>query len=182
MDANLVGIAGTFASGKDTLANYLAGSLDYQHVSTGDIVREELIKKGLETNRDNLVREANDLRRRYGGGVLVEMALDRRESPRLAVSGIRALGEAAMIIVNDGMMVFVDAPARDRYERLRVRGRIDDEVTYEDFVKQEERELVSNVSSHQNIEGVRSMAYAELINDGTEQELFVAFRGLLAQL
>ena len=36
----IIGIAGTLATGKDTVAEYLAEQFGYTHVSTGDIVRE----------------------------------------------------------------------------------------------------------------------------------------------
>lgn len=179
----LLGLSGTFASGKDTVANYLAKEHSFTHVSTGDMIRHEAKKRGQEKSRDILVAIGNELREIHGPGVLVERALEHfGGSKRLAISGIRAVGEAEALKKAGGKLIFLDAPIEQRYQRLRQRGRIGDETTLEQFQRDEERELSSVQNTHQNINAVRRLADFELLNDRSEAELFTAVRGLLAQL
>ena len=41
----LLGLTGTIASGKDTVASYLSENHGYYHVSTSEIVRAEALKR-----------------------------------------------------------------------------------------------------------------------------------------
>lgn len=179
----LLGLGGTFASGKDTAADYLASEHGFTHVSTGDMIRREATRRGQDNSRDNLVMLGNELRETYGSGVLVERAIEEfKQSNRLVISGIRVVGEAEALKSAGGKLIFLDAPIRLRYDRLRARGRIGDEHTLEDFIADERRELASKKDTNQNINGVRSLADYELRNNRSEQELFAAVAGLLAQL
>src|SRR5688572_25799323 len=96
----IIGIAGTFASGKDTAADYLVKHYGFLHVSTGDLIREETKRLGKSIHRDNLVGVANEMRTTKGGGVFVEMALEefrKSNAKGLVVSGIRHPGEVESI-------------------------------------------------------------------------------------
>lgn len=179
----MLGLSGTFASGKDTVANYLAEEHGFTHVSTGDMIRHEAQMRGQKKLRDILVAIGNELREAHGPGVLVERALEHfGQSEHLVISGIRAVGEAEALKEAGGKLVFLDAPIGQRYEWLRRRGRIGDETTLEQFKSDEERELNSAQNTRQNINGVKRLANFELLNDRSQAELFAAVRGLLAQL
>ena len=183
MSRTTLGLAGTFASGKDTMANYLVAEHNFTHVSTGDLIRQEVKGRGQSVVRDNLVAVGNELREEFGSGVLVERAVaDNISAAKLVISGIRAVGEGRAVKNNGGKLVFLDAPVESRYIRLKDRGRIGDETSLEDFISHEERELTSNQDTNQNILGVRRIADIELFNDRGQKELFIAVRELLAQL
>ena len=64
----IMGLAGTFASGKDTLADYLVAHKNFYHVSTGDIIREESMKLHGSTDRVYLREVANQMRSERGPG------------------------------------------------------------------------------------------------------------------
>ena len=51
----ILGITGTYASGKDTVANILIKSR-FNHISFSDILREELKKEEKEITRDDLIK------------------------------------------------------------------------------------------------------------------------------
>lgn len=137
----IVGIAGTFAGGKDTLAKYLAKHYSYQHISTGDMVRIEAQKKYGSIERPTLRLVANELRHSEGAGVFAQRALQHAKDGPLLISGIRSLGERDAIVAAGGTIMFIDAPARDRYERMKTRAR-DDEVllSLEQFEANEAKE------------------------------------------
>ena len=169
----VIGLGGTFASGKDTLAEYLAQNFDFQHVSTGDIVRAVAQERYGNIERPTLQKTAIELRTENGSGVLVERALATGTRP-IVLSGIRTAGEVAAIKAAGGVMMFVDADSEKRYERMR--GRLRDgetELTLEEFLANEAKEVeVTASDADQNIGVVRSMSDIMLDNNGSKEEFF----------
>ena len=135
----LIGIAGSFASGKDTIAHYLAEDFSFTHVSTGDMVREVAQAERGSIEREILHEVADEHRHRDGAGAFVNHAL---EKPRpLVISGIRALGEANALKAAGGTLIFVDAPVEIRYDRMKARHRDNEvELSIEQFHANEEKE------------------------------------------
>lgn len=181
----IIGLAGTFASGKDTLAHYLVKECDYLHVSTSDMVRAEALKAEGSIERPVLHAVANRLRQEKGAGIFAEMAIslfrakqgERDDYRGLVISGLRSLGEAKAIVAAGGKIVFVDAPIKIRYERMVGRKR-DNEVrlSLEEFVAQEAKELeVGETPSDAdfNLLGIKSMSDAVIMNDST-LDIFLA--------
>lgn len=140
----IVGLAGTFASGKDTLARDLVKRGHYVHFSTSDMVRAEASRLYGSTERPVLARTADELRHRDGAGVFAARALEMAGVRPVIVSGIRSLGEMDEIRRAGGAIVFIDAPVEIRYERMRLRQR-DEEVSLslEQFAANEQKELHS---------------------------------------
>ncbi|MEM0501775.1 MAG: AAA family ATPase, partial [Ignisphaera sp.] len=58
-------VAGMPGSGKSTLS-MVAGELNIEVVNLGDIVREEVMRRGLEQNLENLLKVAKQLRENLG--------------------------------------------------------------------------------------------------------------------
>jgi len=180
----LIGLAGTFAAGKDTVAEYLQKQHGFLHVSTGDLVREEAKRRGMSTHRDNLVGVGNDLRESKGADVLVSMALDKQKAEDgqpMVISGIRNPKEVETLKAVGGKFVFVDAPIEQRYERAKARGRLEDHTNLEGFKAQEERELSSNNPAAQNISAIRELADLELDNSDSINELNEHIEAMLGE-
>lgn len=135
----LIGIAGSFASGKDTVAHALEADYGFTHVSTGDMVREVAQRERGSVERPVLFEVANEHRHRDGAGVFVTHALQK---PRpLVVTGIRSLGEAKALKAEGGALLFIDAPAAIRYERMQARHRdLETELSLEEFEANEAKE------------------------------------------
>lgn len=175
-NTKIIGLAGTFASGKDTLAHYLVQHYNYLHVSTSDMVRQEaLIQRG-SIERPVLHEVADHLRRTHGAGVMVELAIktfeakcaEREDYKGLVVSGLRSLGEAKAIKAASGTLVFTDAPIEIRYERMVSRQRDSEtKLTLNEFRAQEAKELETAGDSDEsfNILGIRDMSDVRLTND-----------------
>ncbi|HEX4662098.1 MAG TPA: AAA family ATPase [Candidatus Saccharimonadales bacterium] len=141
---HIIGIAGTFAGGKDTLAKYLAEHFHYEHFSTGDMVRVEAQKRYGSIERPILRKTATELRHDEGAGVFAQRALEHAKNGPLLISGIRSLGERDAIVAGGGTIMFIDAPVKARYERMKARAR-DDEMllTLEQFEANEAKEWYS---------------------------------------
>ena len=167
----IIGLAGTFASGKDSLARYLEEKFLIKHISTGDIVREFAQEKYGSIERPVLYKTANELREERGAGVLSEIAIERYESYRekyfggVCVSGFRAWAEAQVIKDRGGVLVYTDASPRVRYERSIARARDNEKLnTFEEFIDREAKEN-GGVKSDFSIAGIKSRADILLDND-----------------
>lgn len=167
----IIGLAGTFASGKDSLARFLEEKYRIKHISTSDIVRELAQAKYGSIERPVLYKTANELRETRGAGVLSEIALERYDSYKqeypggLCVSGFRAWAEAEVIKHAGGVIVFTDAPEKIRYERSISRARDNEKLsTFEEFL---EREATENgkVNSEFSIAGIKVRADVVMDND-----------------
>lgn len=168
----VIGLAGSFAAGKDSLAHFLEETHAIKHISTSDIVREKAKEKYGSVERPILYKTANELRDQHGSLVLGEMALQRYEDFQtdfpggVCVSGFRAWGEAEVIKRCGGIIVFVDAPAEVRYQRTISRAR-DGEMrsTFEEFLAREAKEN-GGVNKDYSIIGIKDRADIVLDNSG----------------
>lgn len=168
----IIGLSGTFASGKDTLARYLVQTYNFMHISTGDMVRAVAEAEYGNTERPTLRKTANELRSKRGPGVFAELALERYEEEKndytgLIISGVRSLGEVNMIQRKGGIIVFVDAPVELRYGRIKDRHRANEELlSFEEFKASEEAEShhEHNNPAIQDIPGVRDLADLVVFN------------------
>lgn len=155
----IIGVAGTFASGKDLLAHYLSDHFGYTHPSTSELVRNVAMKEEGSVERDVLQRVATRYRQQHGAGVFAQMALDSVPRPTV-VTGLRSLGEANAIKRAGGVIVFVDAPIEMRYERMQARER-DAEVhlTLDEFKASEKIEWHGGDDEADfNLKGIKAMA------------------------
>lgn len=138
-----IGIAGTFASGKDTLGHFLVEKYGFQLASTSDVVRKYSMQRHNSIERPFLYETAEFYRKHQGPDFFVKELLKEYAgtSRGLAISGLRATGEAQAIRDTGGVIVFIDAPSELRYDRMKTRAR-DSEVviSYEEFMKREHAE------------------------------------------
>lgn len=177
----IVGVSGSFGSGKDILGVYLADKYGFMNISTGDIVREIAQEQRGSIERPVLHEVANELRHKYGGGVLVERAIDRyhnsiRTYAGATITGIRSLGEAKAIKALGGQLVFVDAPFDIRYNRMVERQRdAETQITLEEFRAREESEISSGVTDADfNLGKIEQIADFKLINDSSLEDFYKA--------
>jgi len=173
----VIGMAGMFASGKDTLADYLVEKHGYRHLSTGDMVREIAQEKHGSIERPVLFETAKELRETEGPGALVIEALKKGQP--IVITGIRSLGEMNEIHKAGGIMVFVDAPLEIRYERMRSRSRDKEHMlSIEEFAANEQKEWyggpldsdfnLRDIKQHADIIIDSSVPLEEFIASGTE--------------
>jgi len=168
----IIGISGTFSSGKDTLAEYLIENYNYNHVSTGDMVRKEAKKRYGNIERPTLRIVATELKKEGGASVLVKKALD--EPKPIIISGIRAIGEAKTIKEAGGVLLFIDAYIKIRYERMVKRARDTEAVsTLEEFMNSELKELaVGNKDEDYNQITVQNMSDKTINNSGNLEDFY----------
>ena len=169
----VIGISGTFASGKGTLADSLARHFNLINVSTSDMLAEEAMREFGNTDRPSKFAVAERLRKTKGGGVLAEMALEKFKQDSahdgVLVSDLRSLGEANVVKKAGGVIIFVDAPLELRYQRMQSRARdIEANISQADFAEREKREWYAGPSDADfNLRGIKAMADIRLSNDSS---------------
>ncbi len=174
----IFGLAGTHASGKDTIADLLVDKYGFFHVSTGDIFRDEAMKRYGSIERPVLYKTANEIRNKDGHGAVSYLALDRYEEVKdshpngLVVSGFRALAEAQVIKDAGGTIVFADAATDIRFKRLKDRARVEEgSLTRQEF---DEREAAENGKTDPafNILAIKDISGVLITNDGDDIKAF----------
>jgi cytidylate kinase len=158
----VIGVAGTLASGKDSIAHYLSEHYGYTHPSTSELVRNIAMKTRGSVERDVLYEVAEQQRREHGADVFVQMCL---QSPRpTIITGLRSLGEAKTIKAAGGVLVFVDAPLELRYKRMISRDRdLETQLTLDEFKAREQKELhAGDQDSDFNLLGIKAIADIQL--------------------
>lgn len=169
----IIGITGTLGAGKGTVVEYLK-TKGFKHFSVRDFLNEDLARRGLVSNRDNMLAVANDLRATHGPGYIAEQLTDKavEEGGNAVIESIRSLGEGATIKSHGGLMWAVDADIKKRYERITQRQSETDKVSFEKFVQDEQAEFANTDPSKNNLRGLIATADAVFQNNGTPKELF----------
>jgi shikimate kinase len=149
----IIGLAGTNGSGKDTVGHILVTSHGYLFISVTELLRAEAKRRNQQVDREILRTISAEWRRELGLGVLVDKAVAEYEKNRdgysgVAIASLRNPGEADCIHAFGGTMVWLDGDPRVRYERIQVnaasRNRAEeDNKTFEQFLSEEETEMHS---------------------------------------
>lgn len=182
----VLAFVGAPAAGK-TEAATVAREMGIPVVTMGDVIRDELRKRGLSVTDENAGRIAQELRAREGLDAIAKRCIP-------LIRGIEARGSGKRIIVIDGirgnaeverfkkefgtnfLLIRIDAPFNLRYERMRRRGRGDDLLSLEGFKEREERENRWGMAD--------AMAKADRVirNEGSLEEFRGAIKSILKSL
>lgn len=168
----IIGLTGTFAAGKDTVAEYLVEK-GFEHHSTGDQIREIAEERGIKQNRDVLRELGNELRDKYGSEFLCRRIIEEKaKTDKVVISGIRQPGEIEYLReLGHFHLIAVDAPVEVRFERMQQRNREGDPKTIEEMVEKERKEMESAGPNAQRIHECMQLADSLLINDKDREEL-----------
>ena len=163
----ILGVTGFFCAGKDSLAAYLEKK-GFLHISLSDMIREEIQSRGQEVTLARLTEVGNELRRRYGAGVLAVRALRCvNDYGRYVITSIRHPGEVETLrLRRDFVLLFVEAPRRVRYDRSVARARKGDNLpSFEEFAAVEKKQLAGGDPDAQQLALCRDEADVILRND-----------------
>ncbi len=162
----IIGLTGSYCSGKDTVADYIVKKHAFGHYSLSDIIREVMIKEGIDTTRENLISFGTKLRADNGNGILAKKALEKmEEGENYCITSIRHPDEVNELRKRkDFILVNVDAPVNIRFARMQSRKRPGDPKTLEKFIELEKRESQSQ-GSGQQLAKTAEMADITFIND-----------------
>lgn len=186
MSMKIIGVTGTNASGKDTVADYLKDKYGFKNYSLSDEIRIEATQRGLSHERENLRTIGNELREKFAPNELAVRATNRITTDgeeSIIVTSVRNPAEVEYLKNNfpNFKLIYVDAPVEMRYERSVARGRVGDGITLSDFRAAEAKELEGGKTGQQLLK-CQELADFKIINDGTLEKLFEETEKVLSQI
>jgi dephospho-CoA kinase len=180
MKMKIYGLAGTNGAGKDSLAEMLVERHKFYFAIATDMLRDELEKRGLPTDRIHKSQLSAEWRRQYGMAAIVDRAWEDFEKVKdqyngIIIGSLRHPGEVERVHELGGELIWVDADPKIRYQRLQTndRGRIEDRKSYEDFLADEEREMhPEGDAATLNVSAVKAKAGIVVLNNGSDIKAF----------
>lgn len=172
----IIGITGTLGAGKGTIVEHLKNRYGFRHYSARDFIVLEAKRRGLDLNRDNITRVADDLRKSNHPGFIIEELYNEavKNGENAVIESVRAIGELKMMRkrAGDSFYLFaVNADIRKRFDRISSRKSITDNVSFEKFVSDENKEMGSGDPARGDIAGCIKLADFRFINNGTIKDL-----------
>lgn len=180
----LIGITGTDGAGKGTIVDYLIEKKGFIHCSARALWVDEINKRGLEVKRENMRIVANDLRKNFGNDYLIAEYQRRTgfdPAKNYIIDSVRTLAEVETLRKRDGGVLWaVDAEARIRYDRVRLRASESDRVTFDEFIAHEALEMHDPDPYGMQKAKVMALADVTLTNNTTREDLFTQVEKALA--
>lgn len=181
----IVGITGTLGAGKGTIVDYLIKTRGFRHFSAREFITREITHRKLPLNRDTLTSVANDLRRQHSPSYIIDqLFIEALETGNNSViESIRTQGEVESLRRNKQFVLLaVDADAKLRYDRIKLRKSATDHIDYETFVENENREMNNQDPNMQNLAKCIQMADFVLNNDGDLNSLYQQLEQILSKI
>jgi len=181
----IIGITGTLGAGKGTIVDYLIKEKGFKHYSVREFLLEEMRRKGLPENRDSMYRLANELRAMHTPSYVTDQLYLRalKEGKDCVIESIRTPGEIDSLRKQGKFILFaVDAATALRYGRIQERKSETDQVSFETFISNEQREMSSTDPNCQNLRRCIEMADYLFLNNGTMIQLFRKVEKVLGEI
>jgi len=178
----IIGLTGTLGAGKGTVAEVLMKK-GFKHYSVRQFLLKEIIRRGLPNNRDSMVDVANILRAKHGPSYIAEELYREahHDGGNAIIESLRAVGEVKSLKEKGNFfLIAVDADQKTRYARIIDRASETDNISFEEFVKNEEREMQSTDPAKQHIEACIALANVSLKNNTTIEDLEKSVETVLA--
>lgn len=168
----IFGIVGGLASGKTTLASYLAETYSCNTYRYSTMLRDILDRVYIEQSRENLQELSTFLRGAYGQDVMsTVIAKDVANDPKdiVVVEGIRRPTDITYLRELPGFhLIYISTDEKIRYNRIIERGENADDTskTFAQFQKDESAEADKLISE------IAKEAEYTISNNGNRKELY----------
>jgi len=168
----IIGITGTLGAGKGAVVEVLKEN-GFKHFSVRELLIEEMEKRRIEINLNNMAQIANTLRRENSPSYIIEKLFEKakQENENCIIESIRTPREAEKIKQKGGILIAVDALPETRYSRILARQSEIDNISFDEFLEQEKKQMFSINPNEQNLSGCVDMADYVLNNNKTFEYL-----------
>lgn len=169
----IIGLTGTNAAGKGTVVDFLKEK-GFGHYTARGFLTKELERLNRPVDRANMQDLANELRAQHGPAYIVEQLCEQaRDSRNAVIESIRCPGEIIALRQKPGFLLLgIDADPLTRYQRAIARAsETDKNMTYEQFVADEQKEKDNKEPFKQNLTKCLEEADIFVLNEGTPEEL-----------
>ena len=181
----IIGITGTLGSGKGTIVEYLVKEKGFTHFSVRKFLLEEIRKRNMPENRDSMVYIANELRSNNSSSYIIDQLYEQslKQDKNAVIESIRTPGEVESLRIKGKFYLFaVDADPSIRYDRIKLRNSETDQIDYNTFMENENREMTSSDPNKQNLKKCREMADFLFINNVSTQKLYQEVENVIRQI
>lgn len=173
----IIGITWTLWAGKGTISDYLIEKKWFKHYSVSWYITQEVQKRWLEVNRDSMYQVWRDLKKQnWADFIVMELYKQaKQEWNNAIIESIRSPWEVDWLKeLDDFMLLSVDADIKIRYDRIKLRGSSKDNVDFETFVANNERERDSDSTDPTKINLSKCIALADhqINNNWSLQKLY----------
>ncbi|MDR2972181.1 MAG: AAA family ATPase [Bacteroidales bacterium] len=171
----IIGITGTIGAGKGTIVDYLVNNYGFKHYSVRDYLIKVAKIENLPLNRDTYVMLANRLRKEHSPSFIIDELYKEavKYDINAVIESIRTPGEIASLRTKERFALWaVDADPKIRYERIFARNSETDQISFETFLRNEQREMITDDPNKQNITECIKQADVLFINNGDINELY----------
>lgn len=183
----IIGITGTLGAGKGTIVDYLANKKGFKHFAVSDtFLAGEAVKRGLAPIR--IVRRdiANEFRAKGPMKLMEELYKLAKPSiengENVVIEPQHTASEVEFIQSIGGIEFAVDASLETRYERIKKRAGEKDNVSFEQFVEEQNFEMSQKDPNKNNLGAAIAKADYLFKNDGTQEELFEQIEKVLNKI
>lgn len=140
----LIGVTGTFGSGKSTAADFFE-SRGFKRIVLSSFLEEEVIKRGVAKITRKILQDiGNEWRKKYGVSILATKAqahLQKESIQRAVIDGVRNVGEIDEFKKDQRFVLLaIVADRKVRFERL-IKLKRREQLTWEIFTKLDRRDL-----------------------------------------
>ncbi|ASJ00010.1 AAA family ATPase [Thermococcus gorgonarius] len=187
----IIGVVGKIAAGKTTVAKFFEEK-GFCRVSCSDPLIDLLthnvsdyswipeLPEKAEPTRDRLIEFGKYLKDKYGGDILIKLAVDKkRHCKNIVIDGVRSREEIETIKRLGGKVIYVEARPEIRFERLMRRRAEKDKTikSFEDFKAMDDAEERLYHTSE-----LKDLADYIIVNEGTLEELRKKVEKIIGEL
>ncbi len=181
----IFGITGTLGAGKGTVVDYLVKEKAFVHYSVRQFLIKRLEAENKVINRDTMVALANNLREKHGADFIARAIYENavQNNTNCVIESLRTPGEIkALREKDDFYLLAVDADAKLRYHRISIRKSETDNISFEEFLANEKREMQNADPNKQNLKKCIEMSDYQIYNDGSIAELHQKVEEILSDI
>ena len=162
----VIGLTGNIGAGKSVISDHLHKKYGAERFRFSQILMDVLDRLYLPKDRCNLQTLGVVVREKFGGDVIVNAFrkdLEKSRSSVVVVDGIRYMNEVDMLrSFDNNVLLFIDAPARTRYERVVKRGeKGEGKINFEEFLETEKQ------GTEKNLPKIKKAADYVIENEGS---------------
>lgn len=177
----IIALVGPIASGKGTVAKYLAEKYNAPIYKFSTMLRDMLNRMYIDMSRENLQTISKIVRENFGQDVMsnvIAKDVENDTNTIIVVDGVRRPTDITYLKKLPGFhLIYIDADPKTRWERLvkRSENAGDAEKNFEIFQKEEQAE------SEQLIHEIGSRAQYSIDNNGDFDTLYAQVENILKQ-